>query len=215
MPTDETDVPGAVNYSVKNVEPRGATTLYASPEHLRAVQLFLEGADPKHPDYRINGPAADLWSTGVMLYEMLTGKMPFDLAASVPLPPVPEGVPDCYKDQWLEYEAAIMSQQDWVSYSTLASHIQMFACAYHLKAAQLALLCSWAIMADTCGRMVACAHMQSCLQLQSCLQPCDQTEEEHFATLLWHCHPVECLHCWQVLMSQVQVSHLLSTAHFC
>ena len=61
------------------VTPRGGSRIYAAPEHMRAMQQqYFRGA--------CDGPAADMWSAGIVLYEMLTGSLPFDLSGVRGLP---------------------------------------------------------------------------------------------------------------------------------
>lgn len=65
-----------MDLKITDVRPAGATTAYASPEQLRSLQAQFEG-DEDHEDILINGYASDNFSLRVVLYEMLTGKLPF------------------------------------------------------------------------------------------------------------------------------------------
>jgi len=61
--------------TVLDLHPQGATPAYAAPEVLRSLQQQYEGAE--WDDTLVNGPSADWWSVGVVLFSLLTGDMPF------------------------------------------------------------------------------------------------------------------------------------------
>ena len=103
------------------MKPAGATTAYASPEQLRSLQAQFQG-DDDHEDILINGHASDMFSVGVVLYEMLTGELPFvltdehfeeDLA--------PDSVPENLVETWDECDAMLRVQDEWVRASPASS----------------------------------------------------------------------------------------------
>ena len=101
--------PGALD-----VLPQGATAPYAAPELLRALQLQFEGADEAE-GMLVNGPSADWWATGVVLFELLTGELPFNGKGGPAPVKVPEAVASQCSAHWEEYACMLSAQESWVS----------------------------------------------------------------------------------------------------
>ncbi len=66
----------SADVTVLDVNPQGATPAYASPELLRSLQLHCQGFDVAEPGLLINGPSADWWAVGIVLFELLTRELP-------------------------------------------------------------------------------------------------------------------------------------------
>ncbi len=102
----------AADVTVLDVNPQGATPAYAAPELLRSLQLQCQGAGPAHPGLLINGASADWWAVGIVLFELLTGELPFRNKAATK---APECLDSLCKEQWENYGGVLQDHQSWVS----------------------------------------------------------------------------------------------------
>ncbi|KAL3140269.1 hypothetical protein ABBQ38_004538 [Trebouxia sp. C0009 RCD-2024] len=103
----------------QEVQPTGATTDYASPEQLRSLQIQFERRE--HEDLLINGASSDMFSVGVVLYEQLTGVLPFQPVEHISRS-APASVPEELKGRWEEYEAMSQAHRLWEGAVVQAHH---------------------------------------------------------------------------------------------
>ena len=82
----------------------GAT---ASPDVVAAQISYATGISAD--DRTLNGAAADVWSSGVVFYHMLTGEAPFKPLASASMKYDPNSRVQAYEDM-------LRGMQSWVSY---------------------------------------------------------------------------------------------------
>ena len=91
----------------KDIAPQGATLVYAAPEVLQFLQLHHERAGSDDVGTYIDGPAADFWSVGILLFELLTGEVPFDSKDSLAAGSTPARVRSGHESRWAGYEAML------------------------------------------------------------------------------------------------------------
>lgn len=76
---------------------------------------MLSRCDPSFTGcHLVNGAAADVWSTGIMIFEALTSDLPFQ-TRPYRLPGIPEYVVQEDRRTWQQYAGIRLSQQLWVS----------------------------------------------------------------------------------------------------
>ena len=140
----EPDANGHMGW-VRDTDPVGCNCLFSPAEQLRSYQLRLEGHRSRdtHSDIKINGPAADFWASGVVLFELLTGDLPFVLVSKTKrllmslvgkkvLPMAPPTVHLEDQQQWQELEAMRLLHHQWVSMHCLPAECKshLYSCLH-------------------------------------------------------------------------------------
>ena len=93
----------SADIGTKDVVPAGSSLPYAAPEVLHALKLATQVPERSE---KVNGAAADMWSSGCTLYYVLTGDLPFDMWDIIDTP---------FKHWWRRYKEAQKVQRSWVS----------------------------------------------------------------------------------------------------
>ncbi|DBB10202.1 hypothetical protein WJX82_003503 [Trebouxia sp. C0006] len=96
----------------KDVVPAGSSLPYAAPEVLHALKLATQVPDIIE---KVNGAAADMWSSGCTLYYMLTDDLPFDMW---------DIIDTSFKHGWQRYKEVQKVQRSWTKAVLLAEATQ-------------------------------------------------------------------------------------------
>lgn len=87
---------------------------YAAPEALRSsMPCYCEAA---YSQRKVDGPALDMFSAGAVLYQVVTGELPFDIRdADLFEIDVPNEVSECSRECYRQTVAMVRLHTTWVS----------------------------------------------------------------------------------------------------
>lgn len=107
--------------------PPGLTPDFAAPEVLRS--FFKSFGNARCPNRKVDGPAADMYSVGTAMFEMLTGSTPFPCRkTNYPQIKVPKEIPQRSEELWQMAAAVQKLQTSWVSSNFSAPYTLVCTC---------------------------------------------------------------------------------------
>ena len=113
---------------VRDILPRGATVDFAAPEVLQSVNDYCAMLPPEHR-LQVEGAKADMYSAGVLLYQMLTGVLPFEAGdMNMSDIKVPNSVPESLTRLFTLTTAMLALQSSWVRLPLLQNQTWYFSC---------------------------------------------------------------------------------------
>ena len=114
------------NSGKRGVVPKGLTPEYAAPEVLASFLSKFRKVGRQCS--MVKGPVADCFSAGIVLYQMLTGYVPFSLHNTDLFQiKVPKHVPGKARVQWQMAAAVLEQHMSWV-YQHMLGHPCMNTC---------------------------------------------------------------------------------------
>ncbi|KAL3149902.1 hypothetical protein ABBQ38_013267 [Trebouxia sp. C0009 RCD-2024] len=117
---------GRCKAGIRDVVPPGLTPDFAAPEVLRS--FFKSFGNARCPNRKVDGPAADMYSVGTAMFEMLTGSTPFPCRkTNYPQIKVPKEIPQRSEELWQMAAAVQKLQTSWVK----AFHMHNGGCVQH------------------------------------------------------------------------------------
>ncbi|KAL3149900.1 hypothetical protein ABBQ38_013265 [Trebouxia sp. C0009 RCD-2024] len=104
----------------KDVTPKGLAPDYSAPEVLQS--FFTNFKRSRYHSRQVDGPPADIYSAGVILFQMLTGCIPFPANRVVFPIEVPEHVPQHSRELWRRAAAVSTQQALWAEFPCLSEN---------------------------------------------------------------------------------------------
>ncbi|KAL3143924.1 hypothetical protein ABBQ32_003740 [Trebouxia sp. C0010 RCD-2024] len=104
----------------KDVTPKGLAPDYSAPEVLQS--FFTNFKRSRYHSRQVDGPPADIYSAGVILFQMLTGCIPFSANRVVFPIEVPEYIPQHSRELWHKAAAVSTQQALWAAFPCLSEN---------------------------------------------------------------------------------------------
>ena len=122
----------AAGASRHECEPDGHTIPYASPEVLTVKLKEITGEGETVEDYEVDSLAAEQWSAGVVLCQILIQQLPFESAVPLALEcPAHLDSEACF--HWVAHHETLQAMQPWVRHLLLLMPLLLLSCVSMLK----------------------------------------------------------------------------------